>query len=61
MRSISNETIEQVLDAGADLVQAVRDFVEDNIDELFVQELDAWETAYHTLEAELAARQEVQP
>lgn len=61
MRSISNETIEQVLDAGADLAQAVRDFVGDNMDEFFVQELDAWETAYHALEAEMAAPQEVQP
>ena len=53
MTSLSNEALERVLDAGADLAQAVRDYSDERGDMPFAAELDAWEAAYQAMDAEL--------
>ena len=55
-RTVSRETIERLLDTGADIAQALRDLAGDHdLEAAFAEPLDAWETAYHTAEAELCA------
>ena len=53
--TLNRETLDRLLEAGADLAQAVHDNGSDHLVWLIGDELDAWENAYEAAEHELAA------